>query len=329
MNIRHNNDEPGFNKPSEPEDIREQINTIRNDIFPSHYEESFFEQCYHPAFVLHLFSGVFIEVNEPFQSLYGYDRDALTDGSTRADDLIHTEKEQLLKLARRAPDRIPDGTYSAFGLDHRGQTFPIRLAIRSRTVRDHQLLYGVMREISGEKERKKTLKKQLNEAVEANNRILALTEKIRKVPKLTSNLMNRDPEQDFFRTAASRLQERTGLNYRGVTFYLFNESRTALKPSSPETSDREPILPDADHPVARVLSGDEPILRSGTNEFVLQLRGENRDFGVLQVNLHPRERKLMEGNQSIWNAYRETLVTLSNLFGLLLQNSPSAHASPG
>lgn len=323
MNIRSRNEETGQDSSERSADIREQLREVRNHIIPSPSRgDTFFEHCYHPGFVLHILSGVFIDVNDAFISLFDYDREPLLAGEVRARELIHSKDQPLMKMARRAPEKIPDSEHDAFGMNQSGSSFPIRLAIASRTVQDHHLLYGICREVSDQKEREETLRKQLNEVVQANSRILTLTEKVKEVPHLMSELMDRDPEPDdeFFRAAKSTLRDRSGLNYKHVNFFLFDDRKQELKSALPGEAEADSIPLSADHPVAEVVAGDEPIQRTEKDVFVLDLPGEQQSLGALRITLNTQERRLMEGNPSVWNGFRETLITLSNMLGLILQN---------
>lgn len=321
MNL-HSSDNPAGRKGTgESRDIREQLRELRDDLFPSSARgKTFFEQCIHPGFVLHILSGVFIEVNEAFRAFFGHDRDELLSGAVRAGNLIHTEDQPLLKLARRAPENIPSAEYEAYALTHAGDSIPIRMAICSRTVHDHHLLYGVIREVTDQKKREETLRQQLQEAVQANNRILTLTEKIKRVPQLTSKLMNQEPDsvQTLFQTVKSTLSKRSGMNYQAVSFLIVDKSGNQL--TSPLSDDPESVALSANHPAAELIRDEDSMKRPRENTFLLPLPGADMPIGVLKIDIPPEERRLMEANPSVWNGYREILVTLSNSIGLILQS---------
>jgi diguanylate cyclase (GGDEF)-like protein/PAS domain S-box-containing protein len=320
MNKEHEGHRYGSDSDPLEDSLRETLSSIRNNIFPSETpSQTFFRQSVDPNFILHNSSGVFVSVNDAFISTYGYERPKLLDGTIRIIDLMNDQQDVL--KSSNSSDELPDNrNLEIEAIDRAGDTFPAHLSISYESVQGHTVIYGTLREISEQKEKEQTLRDQLNETVQANNRILALTEKMKQVPILTSNLLNKKYEKEIYRRAREKLCERTGLNYKNVRFYLFDESKEYLRSPFTDDSDTGRIDVESDHPAVQVATGQKKIKRVEDNVFILPLRGEDKNYGVLEITLYPSERKLMEGSQSAWSGYQETLVTLSDLLGLILQN---------
>jgi diguanylate cyclase (GGDEF)-like protein len=69
----------------------------------------------------------------------------------------------------------------------------------------------------------------------------------------------------------------------------------------------------------KVLRGEDP--GEVTKQMaILPLKGRDRNIGVIEVGFHPKEIEVLEGNERALKGYQDLLVTLSNIFGLLVDN---------
>ncbi len=320
MNKPHDTNGTGSDPDPLEEDVRDTLSSIRQEIFPSETpSQTFFRQSVDPNFILHNSTGIFVAVNEAFISTYGYTRQKLRQGQIRISDILNGP-QNLLDGSEKRGGHTERQNIELEAVNQAGETFPVHLSISPESIRDQLVLYGTLHEISDQKKKQQTLRDQLNETVQANNRILALTEKMKQIPILTSNLLNKKYEKEIYRRAREKLCERTGLNYQDVRFYLFDDAKEVLQSPFKEDTEKRKIALDSNHPIIEVAQGQEKIKRLEDNVFILPLRGEDETFGVVEITLYDSERQLMEGNESAWSGYQETLVTLSDLLGLILQN---------
>jgi len=301
-------------------DAAEPPNGLLEEVNEPEVDRHLFHHAADPHFMLDLSSGAFVDVNEAFLSLIGYTREQMLEGRVTVDDLIVPQHEDLFELGQRAPERIPRDTFEVKMLDRDGNPHFLEVAVNPIELRDNHYVIASARDLTGEKQELEELRDQLNEAMKSNNRILALNEKIKKIPILTSSLLDLNEEPQIFERARTRLRKRTGLNYSEVKFFLYGDQKQELHPFSEDDANSSSIPVHADHPVSRAVKTNRDFLRPDDDTFFLPIQGSEQGYGVMKVSLNTRERELMEGNQSSWNGYKETLVTLSNLLGLILQN---------
>jgi diguanylate cyclase (GGDEF)-like protein len=152
----------------------------------------------------------------------------------------------------------------------------------------------------------------------ANSRIYALTEKIRRVPELTPQLLHITDEEELLERTAQLLCAREGLGYADVNFYLLRDDALELCYSTIKTKKRKMKL-SADHRLLKVLMG-ETAGGMTNREAVLPLKGRERNTGVMEVFFHPKEIEVLQGNERALKGYRDLLETLSNVIGLLVEN---------
>jgi diguanylate cyclase (GGDEF)-like protein len=152
----------------------------------------------------------------------------------------------------------------------------------------------------------------------ANSRIYALTEKIRRVPELTPQLLHITSEEELLERTGQLLCAREGLGYADVNFYLLREDGLELAHSTIKTK-RRTLKLSSDHRLVRVLAGEVP--GGMTNkDAMLALKGRERNIGVMEVFFHPKEIEVLEDNERALKGYRDLLETLSNVVGLLVEN---------
>ncbi len=321
MSSRSGQSESALDQEPSSVSYREEIESIRCRIFSMDLPTfTFFRQSVAPNFILHKKSGMFVAVNEAFLKVTGYERRKLRNGSIRADDILLPSNQSLLNQTQDSTSFSEDQEIDTTALRPDGDTVPVRIRLTESNVQQHEVLYGTLREIKDQKDKEQNLRDQLNETVQANKRILALTEKMKQVPILTSDLLNEKKEEEIMRRAREQLCKRAGLNYQDVEFYLFDESEDRLTSVLSEEEENGSISLDSGHPALEVATGEKKFKRTEENVFFLPLRGEDKNFGIVKITLHPNERQLMEGSQSAWSGYQETLITLSDLLGLILQN---------
>lgn len=280
---------------------------------------SFFARSSVPAFILHLPSGGFVDANESFSSRFSYPRQQLLDGSVRAGELIGRGGRDLLKIARRFPDLIPDERIVVKCTDRSEHTFLGEVSIRVSEVEGERLLYGSVEDVSDRVHAEQELQDQLDAAIQSNKQVRTLMDRMQNITGVTSELLTVRHEVGVLTKAKSILCEREGMNFEDVTLYMINDSSDAVEQPFADEAD-DPIPLSEPHPAVKVVTGESDFERVEPDELCFPLRGSDDRFGAMTIRLRPDERKLMEADQHVWKGYRETLSILANLIGLIIHN---------
>ncbi len=280
---------------------------------------SFFAQSSVPSFILHLPSGGFVDVNESFCSCFSYSRERILDAPIRASELVEGDGRDLLKLARRFPERIPDDRFVVQCSDQKGGIFAGSVSVDLNQVQGENLVFGTVRDISEGLNTKQELQEQLEAAKQSNKQVRTLMDKIRNITDVTSKLLTVRHEVGVLTKARSILCDRNGMNFENVSFFMLNESSDAVEqPFRDEAQD--PIPLSEPHPAVKVVTGESDVVRVETNVLCLPLQGSDERFGAMFIQLNPEESSLMEEDQLVWKGFREALSILANLVGLIIHN---------
>ncbi len=304
----------------DPENIKANGSDVEEELSEPDVFRILFRESLDPHFLLDLESGEFVEVNPAFETITGYSREELLEGTVSVEELVSDKTLNLLRLAQKSPDRVPRGRFNLTAEGRNGEPLDMEVTISPVQFVEKVYLHGLARDLSDEKEELDELRQQLDEAMRSNNQMLALNEKIKEIPILTSDLLDLSREEKILNRAQERLRERRGLNYSEATFYLFDDERKQLLPFDTSENQYDRVHVESDDPVARTVQGEEDFLRPEEDLFFLPIEGSKRCYGVMKVKLNSHERELMELNDTAWDGYTETMVTLSNLLGLILQS---------
>jgi diguanylate cyclase (GGDEF)-like protein len=180
------------------------------------------------------------------------------------------------------------------------------------------VVVGAVRDLTHRKKLEQDMWEKIEELGYANSRIYALTEKIRRVPELTPQLLHIGDEEELLERTAQLLCAREGLGYADVNFHLVRGDALELTHSTVKTKKRSVSLA-SDHRLVRVLQGELPAGMTN-REAVLPLKGRDRNIGVMEVFFHPKEIEVLQDNERALKGYRDLLETLSNVIGLLVDN---------
>lgn len=277
-----------------------------------------FENSNDPQYVLDLDTQQFLEANPSFERLTGYAREELLSGAVTVAKLVARESLSVYQQKRETRRMTPAERYDLKLLTKTGEKRPVELSVRRITLFGRDVVVGAVRDLSHRKKLEQEMWEKIEELGYANSRIYALTEKIRRVPELTPQLLHIADEEELLEKAAQFLCAREGLGYADVNFYLLREDGLELVHSTIKTRRRKVHL-SSDHRLVRVVSGEAP--GGMTNQdAVLPLKGRDRNIGVMEVFFHPKEIEVLQDNERALKGYRDLLETLSNVVGLLVDN---------
>jgi len=277
-----------------------------------------FQNSNDPQYILDLDSQRFLEVNASFERLTGYMRDELLTGAITAAKLVARESLPTFQQKRETRRMTPAERYDLKVLTKNGEKRPVELSVRRLVLANRDVVVGTIRDLSHRKKLEQDMWEKIEELGYANSRIYALTEKIRRVPELTPQLLHITDEEELLERTAQLLCAREGLGYADVNFYLLRDDGLELCYSTIKTKKRKMKLT-GDHRLLKVLMG-EAAGGMTTREAVLPLKGRERNTGVMEVFFHPKEIEVLQGNERALKGYRDLLETLSNVIGLLVEN---------
>lgn len=280
--------------------------------------QQFFDHSNDAQYILDLETQRFLEVNPAFEKLTKYTRDEALSGAVTAPKLVARESITTFNQKRETRKYNPSERYDLKLLCKDGEKKPVELSVQRITLKGREVVIGSMRDLTARKQLEQEMWERIEQLVYANNRIFALTEKMRRVPELTPKLLPITSEDELLERAADMLCTREGLGYADVTFYLLKNDVLELSFSTVKSKKRKMKL-DGDSRLAKVLRGEDPgeVTKQSA---VLPLKGRDRSIGVIEVSFHPKEIEVLEGNERALKGYQDLLVTLSNIFGLLVDN---------
>mgnify|MGYP003950472101 CR=1 FL=1 len=277
-----------------------------------------FENANDAQYILDMDTQLFLDVNPTFQQMTGFTKEELIEKGTRAGDIVARESQDTYKKKRETRRITPSDRYDLRLICKNGERKPTEISVRRVQLRGKNLIIGTIRDLTERKRLEQDMWEKIEELGYANNRIFSLTEKIRCVPRFTPELLYIANEEDLLRKSATLLCARDGLAYSSVTFYLVKGEELILHYSTePQETNRIPLTDT--HRFVRILQGKEKehIDDKGA---ILPLKGRDRNWGIIEVTFHPKEIELLAENKRTMNGYKDLLITLANMVGLLVEN---------
>ncbi len=269
-------------------------------------------------YVLDAATSRFLEVNSAFEAMTGYSRAEAVGGDLTASRLVALESAGTFQQKVESRKQTPADRYDLKILCKSGEKKPVELSVRRAALGGRELIFGSVRDVTHRKKLETQMWEKIEELGFANNRILALTEKLKRVPDLATRLLNVSDEEELLERAADLLCSREGLGYAAVTFHLTRGDALETSYSTVKVKKRKGPLA-ADHRVNRIVRGEEPG-QITTKEAVLPLRGRDATFGAIEVAFHPKEIEVLQGSPHALKGYQDLLQTLSSVIGLRLEN---------
>lgn len=319
---------PGTSQKPSPSDTAHSLlefETIRTSIGPELYQ-MLFDNSNDPQYVLDLESQVFLEVNAPFLSLSGYQRDELV-GRLKAKDLTPPESGPVLK--RKIESRlkgVKSERYEFKILTKAGEIKPIEISVHRLKLGGRDVTIGSMRDISERLTLEKSLRDKITEIALAGNRLLALTEKIKNAPVLTSELLAVSDEETLCKKTIKLLCAPEGLRYKDAAIYLIKNEKLIRYCCSnelfPKRDNKPPpriISLNAKHPFTNIIH-DKTFSHPTQNEILIPLKGRQQTLGLIRILVDSKEKELMNANPTAKKGYEDILETVVATIGILIDN---------
>ncbi|MEK7448832.1 MAG: PAS domain S-box protein, partial [Planctomycetota bacterium] len=299
---------------SQPLPVSIPLNYIGTELY-----QTLFNNSNDPQYVVDLKTQVFLEVNQAFVDLSGYQHDEII-GKMKTTDLTPPAVHALLqtKVAARSKDSESD-RYEFSVLSKSGQVKPVEISVHKLTVSGREIILGSMRDFSERAALEKVLRDKIIEVAKASNRVMTLTEKIKNVPLFTSSLLEIKNEEELLRRICEMICDRQGIGCLGVSLYLVRGDylETCYNYACSST---QKIRLGKDHPFARILRGETPPRENG-NELIMPIKGrDNKPIGLIHLKLDPKEKELIDDNPTAKKGYQDVLRTLVNSIGLIIEN---------
>ncbi len=277
-----------------------------------------FEHANDAQYILDLETQIFVDVNPAFERLTGYTRDEVLSGRITAPKIVARES-MTTYLQKRETRRIQSSErYDLRVLCKNGEKKPVEISVQRVRLQDRDVVIGSMRDLTARKRLEQEMWEKIEELGYANSRIYALTEKIRRVPEMTPQLLPITDECELLERAARFMGSREGLGYASVDIWLTKEDALELRYTTGKAKKRRLSL-SGEHRLVRTLKGLDPgaITKESAT---LCLQGHDRAMGVLEVEFHRKEIEVLEGNERALKGYQDLLETLSSVLGLLVEN---------
>lgn len=277
-----------------------------------------FENSNDPQVVLDLETQRFLAANPSFERLSGYTRDEMLSGAVTFNQLVARESFPTYMQKRETRRSTPAERYDMRLLTRAGEKKPVELSVRLVPLSGRETVLVSIRDLSQRKQLEQEMWAKIEDLGRANSRVFALTEKIRRVPELTPQLLHINDEEELLERAGRILCARDGLAYGDVTFYLIRGAELELTHSTIKTKKRKIRLPPDDR-LSKILRGEEPASMT-SRDAVLPLKGRDENIGILEVVFDPKELEILQDNERAMKGYRDLLETLCSVLGLLVEN---------
>jgi diguanylate cyclase (GGDEF)-like protein/PAS domain S-box-containing protein len=287
--------------------------------------EELFETANDPQYIMTRDGKSYLRVNPAFEILTGHNREDLTAGTVRPEDLVLAEDWKMVQGKRETRRRKPSDRYEVRIRCKDGSIKHVEVSVKWITISGEHVVLGSARDITSRKRLEERLKEEIGiqkrktlEAAKASVRIFQLTEKIRNVPRMTAALLDANSEKELLARAADMLVDPSGLNYAKSVFLLIDDDRLLIRESRPGY--RRSSFPLAGRSrYARVARSGTPF-RGKRGEFIVPLRSRGEIVGVMEVCFDRNEKVLFDDSESVRSGQEDIVHTLSNSVGMMIDN---------
>ena len=286
---------------------------LDNDIY-----HKLFENSNDAQYILDLNTSTYIAVNPAFCAIVGYKKEEV-EGHLKLKDITPPEDYFLMhQILERRKRGVETERYLYRIKNKSGEIKSIEVSIKKIFYKEHELVVGSWRDLSDRIILERTLRERIRESALATNRIMALTEKIRGVPLLTSAILRTSSEDTLIKHFCSELCAQRKFGLFGVAIYLKNNNYLELHYKlNIKTSKRIDIR--RKHPFVKLFeSGLTPDSLAET--LTLLIKGKTEPLGILHLTLDHKERELLQGNPIASKGYIEVLKTVADILGLAIEN---------
>ncbi len=161
-------------------------------------------------------------------------------------------------------------------------------------------------------------KRKTLEAIKSSLLIYQFTEKIKKTPVLTANLLSTENEAQLFERAA-RILTGDGLNYKDVTFFLVDGTHLEVCHSTKPFKPKRFALGE-DNTYTKFVRECDFGLKMIGRETLVPLQSRGTLLGLIEVTMHPRERIFFDELNLVSAWQKDALLTIGDMIALLLDN---------
>ncbi len=159
-------------------------------------------------------------------------------------------------------------------------------------------------------------KEHLQQTIELQRnalRIHALTEKIRHIPLVISQILTINQEEEFFKNVSNFLTNEPELGIKKIDFYILKNKKLYIYKEEGELTE---FNDETEYPrIMKIISSQEPLLEQHTI-YYSPLIGKQNTFGVIKLILDEFEVKLIFENQLIAQGYIDSLESLAKILGI-------------
>lgn len=266
----------------------------------------------------------YIAVNPAFCRQTGYSEEEFLEGKVNPYKLVAPEYRELLEELN-APSKQGKRMkrVEIEMVQKNGRRRFCELMVHNVVIDRKQIRIGSARDITKRRQLEKQLERQIEvqrqkamEIAKASLRIYQLTEKLKNVPLLATQLLMEGSERELFEKAAESLTNRTSFNYKKAVFYVRYGNR--LIPMGDKERKGRPIFVDSSERIARFYRGEEVKLSRG--EMLVPLVARQRALGVLQASFELEEFALFEKDKAVYNEQKNLLETIADIVAMATVN---------
>ncbi|MFH1227033.1 MAG: sensor domain-containing diguanylate cyclase [Planctomycetota bacterium] len=277
-----------------------------------------FDNSNDPQYIIELSSTAYIAVNQAFCEITGYKKEEAEGRLTLKDLTPAADLPLMRKIIERRKKGVETERYIYRIKAKSGEIKHVEVSVRKISYNGHDLIVGSWRDLSERLAMERTLRERMRESALATNRIMALTEKIKGVPLITSALLRASSEDSLIENMGKALCEQRRFAIIGLAIYLSTDNHLELRFSLNIKMPKRVNIR-GNHPLVKQLESEViPDYISETITF--PIRGKTEPIGVMNLRFDPKEHELLQGNPIARKGYIEVIKTISDILGLSIEN---------